>query len=178
MDEQPGAVLGRDHRGRGEYAFTPSIVSGSSFACNVSRTTGSARAAAAPATLICAFHSSGVFGKTFQVGLMGAPMILCICGLTVVGTGRVRAGASRGAGIWACDVAAPTIRPSFEGREPALHQIWCDAWRQHAGNAQRCLRQAGRSEERRRAVKSLELVDGLDGRIFRRANANHELDSQ
>jgi hypothetical protein len=45
--------------------------------CNFSaarrRTAGSASAAAAPAALICDFHSSGVFGKTFQVGLMGAP---------------------------------------------------------------------------------------------------------
>src|SRR4029077_12003926 len=42
-----------------------------------------------------------VFGKTFQFGLMGAPMIFCICGLTVSGTGIVRAGTSRGGGVWA-----------------------------------------------------------------------------
>src|SRR5947209_4489591 len=70
----------------------------SSFTFNRSRTAGSARAAAAAAVLACAFHSWGVFGKSVQVGLMGAWMIRCICGLTVVGAGSVRPGISRAAG--------------------------------------------------------------------------------
>jgi hypothetical protein len=48
--------------------------------------------------LTCTFHSSAVFGKSFQAGFIDAPMIFCICGLTVVGTGSVRAGTSRAGG--------------------------------------------------------------------------------
>src|SRR5215471_16573891 len=44
----------------------------------------------------CAFHASGVCGMTFQVGVSGAAISFCICGLTVSGTGIVLAGTSRG----------------------------------------------------------------------------------
>src|SRR6266852_5242643 len=77
--------------------------------------------AAAPA-LTCAFHSSAVFGITFQVGGGGAPMIFCICGLTVSGTGTLCAGTSRvpGAAVWAkAAVAATTIAPT---KGPSAHE--------------------------------------------------------
>jgi hypothetical protein len=37
-------------------------------------------------------HSSPVFHNTFQFGFRGAPMTLCISGLTSPGTGKVFAG--------------------------------------------------------------------------------------
>jgi hypothetical protein len=59
------------------------------------------------------FHSSTVFGKTFQFELSGAPMRACIAGLTVSGTGSVRAGTSSGFGalvcVWASDMSKTII---------------------------------------------------------------------
>src|SRR3984893_18842868 len=68
------------------------------------------KVAAAPASAT-GFHSSPVFGSTFQLVRSGAPMIFAICGLTVVGTGTERAGTSSIAApaVWACPAGDPTI---------------------------------------------------------------------
>src|SRR5262249_59724202 len=60
--------------------------------------------AATVTVLTWAFHSSDVFGITFQVGVSGAAIIFCICGLTVSGTGIVRAGISRDPGVGVCAI--------------------------------------------------------------------------
>src|SRR6476620_9311448 len=96
-------------------ALTPLMVIASSFTRICSRNAGSRFAASAAATSTCTFHSAAVFGKTFQFGLMGAPMIFCICRLTVSGTGIVRAGTSRGGGVWAaacCEDAIVRTMPA------------------------------------------------------------------
>ena len=41
------------------------------------------------------FHSSPVFGRTFQPGRSGAAISFCTCGLTVSGTGSERVGTSK-----------------------------------------------------------------------------------
>src|SRR5215467_4003271 len=104
-------------------AFTPSIVIGSLLTWSASRRGSSPCMAAIVTVLTWAFHSSGVFGITFQVGVSGAAIIFCICGLTVSGTGIVRADISRGPGVGVCAIpggvestiaiviiAAPTTR--------------------------------------------------------------------
>ena len=63
--------------------------------------------AAAPAAT-CAFHSSAVFGITFHVGLSGAAINFRICGLTLSGTGIVRAGILRGASAGLCAINVVT----------------------------------------------------------------------
>ena len=101
--------------GVSEKALTPLMVMASSFTRICSRNAGSRFAASAAAASTCTFHSAAVFGKTFQFGLMGAPMIFCICGLTVSGTGIVRAGTSRGGGVWAaacCKAAIVRTMPA------------------------------------------------------------------
>jgi hypothetical protein len=40
------------------------------------------------------FQSSTVLGRNVEAGLRGAPMIVCISGLTVAGSGTLRAGIS------------------------------------------------------------------------------------
>jgi hypothetical protein len=57
-----------------------------------------------------------VLGITFHVDCSGAAMIFCICGLTVSGTGTLRAGNSR-APVWAKTGGATTtiaaaVRPN------------------------------------------------------------------
>jgi hypothetical protein len=74
------------------------MVCGSIETRSCSRSAGSRLAASAAAASTTAFHSAAVLGKTFQVGLIGAPMIRCSCGLTVSGAGMVRVGSSRGGG--------------------------------------------------------------------------------
>src|SRR5271166_284919 len=85
-------------------AFTPSMVIGSILTWSASRRAGSPCMAATVTALTWAFHSSGVFGITFQFGVSGAAIIFCICGLTVSGTGIVRAGISRGPGVGVCAI--------------------------------------------------------------------------
>src|SRR3954470_10499304 len=87
------------------------MVRGSSLTASASRMAGRARADAVAAVSTCAFQSSAVFGKSFQVGLIGAPMIFCICGLTVVGTGSRRAGTSRAVGMAVCAKACGVETP-------------------------------------------------------------------
>src|SRR5450432_1051864 len=77
------------------------MVVGSTLTCNASRFAGSPRATPAAALSMKVFHSSFDFPTKFQTGLGGAPIIFCISGLTLVGTGRLRAGVSRGAGVCA-----------------------------------------------------------------------------
>src|SRR5271165_430744 len=90
--------------------LTPSMVIGSILTWSASRRAGSPCMAATVTALTWAFHSSGVFGITFQVGVSGAAIIFCICGLTVSGTGIVRAGISRGQGVAFCAIAAEAAR--------------------------------------------------------------------
>jgi len=61
----------------------------------------------APA-LATARHSWPELGRIFQFCRSGAPISFCISGLTVVGTGILRAGTSRGAEAVVCAVAAAT----------------------------------------------------------------------
>src|SRR5580658_3345331 len=79
-------------------ALTPAIVVGCTVTPRAARISGSVATTAAAALSTIAFHSAGFFGTTFQVGLYGCPMIACICGLTVSGTGMTRAGTCRAPG--------------------------------------------------------------------------------
>ena len=65
----------------------------------------------------CAFHSAAVFGNIFQVGLIGAPMIRCNCGLTVSGTGIDRAGTSRAGGVCAKACAEAATMKTTESEQ-------------------------------------------------------------
>jgi hypothetical protein len=71
------------------YAVTPLTVIVSEVTLNRSRSAGMPRPADGAAS---GFHSSGEPGTVFQFELSGPPMSVCISGLTVVGTGMVRAG--------------------------------------------------------------------------------------
>src|SRR5262249_8370708 len=75
--------------------------------------------------LTCAFHPSGVVGMTFHVGVSGDAISFCICGLTVSGTGIIRAGTSRG-GVCA---AADDVETANAMPTPALNPrqaLTCD----------------------------------------------------
>src|SRR6476659_8635814 len=96
------------------------MVSDSEVTPNRSRSSGRPRPADGADI---AFHSSADVGTTFQVGLSGAEIIARITGLTVSGTGRVRAGtaseAGADAGAWAVptgSAAAITIAPMARPR--------------------------------------------------------------
>src|SRR6476659_8379963 len=94
------------------------MVSDSEVTPNRSRSSGRPRPADGADI---AFHSSADVGTTFQVGLSGAEIIARITGLTVSGTGSVRAGTSSdaGAGTWAVPAgraAAITIAPMARPR--------------------------------------------------------------
>src|SRR5215831_10097677 len=92
--------------------FTPSMTRGSTLTRSCVRNAGSAWMTAAAPSLTCALHPSAVSGITFHVAGSGAAMIFCICGLTVSGTGTLRAGRSRVPGpVWAkaCVVATTIV---------------------------------------------------------------------
>src|SRR5436305_3414597 len=84
-------------------ARTPSMVVFSTLTCSRSIIPGMFFMVAAAPASATGFHSSPVFGSTFQLVRSGAPMILANCGLTVVGTGTDRAGTSSG---WAWAVVS------------------------------------------------------------------------
>src|SRR4051794_17514085 len=75
-------------------ARTPSMVVFSTLTCSRSLIPGTFFMVAAAPASATGFHSSPVFGSTFQLVRSGAPMIFANCGLTVVGTGTDRAGTS------------------------------------------------------------------------------------
>src|SRR5271166_4739743 len=72
---------------------SPSHV-GSNLTFNRLDSPGTALVAVTAASLTIHFHSSTVVGREAKIGLRGAAMIACISGLTVVGTGTLRAGIS------------------------------------------------------------------------------------
>ena len=76
-------------------AFTPAIVVGSTVTPSASRSFGKPATVAAAALSTLVFQSATVSGARLNFGSKGRAIIACICGLTVSGTGSVRAGASR-----------------------------------------------------------------------------------
>src|SRR5262245_22450574 len=90
------------------YACTPLTTIDSEVIPKRSRRAGSPRLADGADNV---FHSSAVFGTTFQVELSGAAMSACIAGLTSSGTGRLRAGTSSDRGATPC-VCPATVKPS------------------------------------------------------------------
>ena len=74
-------------------ALTPLTVSASVLTPNRSRSAGRLRPADGADNVL---HSSTVVGAVFQFAAGGAAIIVCISGLTVSGTGSVRAGTARG----------------------------------------------------------------------------------
>ena len=101
--------------------FTPSITAGSTLTWRCSRHAGRFFMVAAAPASASAFHSSPVFGRRSQFARSGPATIFCICGLTVVGTGKMRAGTSRGAGSGLCANAAGdgTAKPRHRSPRPA-----------------------------------------------------------
>src|SRR3954462_14645307 len=75
-------------------ARTPSMVVFSTLTCSRSIIPGTFFMVAAAPASATGFHSSPVFGSTFQLVRSGAPMVFSSCGLTVPGTGTARAGTS------------------------------------------------------------------------------------
>ena len=66
---------------------------------------------------------------TFHVALSGAAMSACISGLTVVGTGSVRAGTSSGprAGVWAVPAGSNrTIATATNTSHRATRSVMCE----------------------------------------------------
>src|SRR5580765_1243730 len=110
-------------RGVTMYACTPLTVSDSEATPYRSRIAGRPRPADGADI---AFHSSADVGTTFQVGLSGAEMIARISGLTVSGTGSVRAGTSSDArmgadaGIWALPTGSATTMTSKPRARPRI----------------------------------------------------------
>src|SRR3954453_19758290 len=82
-------------------ARTPSMVVFSTLMCSRSIMPGMFFMVAAAPASATGFHSSPVFGSTFQLVRSGAPMIFANCGETVLGTGTERAGTSS---VWALAV--------------------------------------------------------------------------
>src|SRR5438270_5761974 len=79
---------------------------------------------AAPASAT-GFHSSPVFGNTFQLVRSGKPMIFAICGLTVLGTGTEWAGtSSTGAfAVWAFPGAVLSIPSPAQSNAAASFHV-------------------------------------------------------
>src|SRR5204862_6977500 len=80
-------------------ALTPLTVIASVLTPRRSRSAGRFRPADGADNV---FHSSTVVGAVFQLPAGGAPASACICGLTVVGTGMVRAGTERASAEAVC----------------------------------------------------------------------------
>ena len=76
-------------------ALTPSIVVFSILTFRRSVRPGRFRIVPAAPASETGFHSSPVFGRTFQPGRSGAAISFCTCGLTVSGTGSERVGTSK-----------------------------------------------------------------------------------
>ncbi len=76
-------------------ALTPSIVVFSILTFRRSVRPGRLRIVPAAPASETGFHSSPVFGRTFQPGRSGAAISFCTCGLTVSGTGSERVGTSK-----------------------------------------------------------------------------------
>jgi len=94
-------------------ARTPSIVVFSILTLRRSVRPGRFRIVPAAPASETGFHSSPVLGRTFHPGRSGAAISFCTCGLTVVGTGSVRAGISDPPLLSSWDTASPihTIVP-------------------------------------------------------------------
>src|SRR5262249_5171570 len=159
--------------------FTPSIVAGSTVTWSASRSAGSAWRVATVTALTCAFHASGVVGMTFQVGVSGTAISFCICGLTVSGTGIVRAGTSRGgicAGADDVEIANAPATPAqlnprqalkcdtafmMSSRGSSLAVVECDIhWRCRSSSMRRMLEQVERDPPERLSIdpcKALQL---------------------
>ena len=73
------------------------MVPGSTFTFNRARIASTLGAAPARSDSASCFQPSGVVGGVFQAVRSGCAMICCSSGLTVLGTGIVLAGTSRGA---------------------------------------------------------------------------------
>src|SRR6478752_8177302 len=80
-------------------ALTPFTVIASVLTPNRSRSVGRLRPAEGADTV---FHSSVVVGAVFQLPAGAAAISVCISGLTVVGTGMLRAGIARGSLLVVC----------------------------------------------------------------------------
>src|SRR3954452_19040271 len=76
-------------------ALTPSIVVFSILTFRRSVRPGRLRMVPAAPASETGFHSSPVFGRTFQPGRSAAAISFCTCGLTVSGTGSERVGTSK-----------------------------------------------------------------------------------
>src|SRR6478672_7311095 len=74
-------------------ALTPLTVTASVLTPRRSRNAGRLRPGEGADNVL---HSSTVVGAVFQFAAGGAAIIVCICGLTVLGTGMVRAGTALG----------------------------------------------------------------------------------
>src|SRR5687768_6496770 len=88
------------------WTFTPLMTVDSEVTRRRSRSAGRPRPGDGAEMV---FHSSSDAGTALQLALGGAPMTACISGLTVVGTGIVRAGTSSGAGAAASDRGSDTV---------------------------------------------------------------------
>src|SRR3954464_1125711 len=93
------------------WTLTPSIVPASLLTCRRWSMAGMPSTVFAAILSAAARHSSPVFPRSCQIGLVGAPTNFCISGLmSAVGTGRVLAGTCSGAGAVSASAAAGQAR--------------------------------------------------------------------